>query len=187
MYAEFSKIIDLIKYFENKQDVYRYRTSQYMLGAFAIVGALYFTKIGVAHSVPLIATIIVPWLAVVLIFTLLRLDLVQYEQLRLSALSEAIRLETEHSWLPPFHRRLIDEDTGAHHGSGHKKVNFYLGVSLILMLTSALSLSLLPMASTWYFRTGIAVGTLGIFYLYRMMVLKVVPDASEVMKRIKDL
>lgn len=185
IYGEYSKLIETIKNLDTEQTRYRYATSQYMLGSFAVIGILYFTKLNIEHFAPLVVGIAIPWLAILLITPNLMFDLALLEKLRLSCLSEAILYEKKYNWLPNYHRCLVDEETGRHHGGAHQKINFYLGIVFFEMLISALSICILILnKALWMMLIPLAIVVIP-FLLYRLFVLKAVGESEKILHNLE--
>lgn len=185
VYGEYSKLINEIKYIHLEQTEHRFETSKILLGTFAIIGALLFTKIQFGHLQALVIAALFPFLGVFLIFTQLGLDLAIKERLRLSCFFEAFNMERKYKWLPKFHTLMIDQEDGHYHGSGHKKINYYLGCIGILLSLSLINFILFFQTKSVFIIAGMAVATACIYLIIRYLLIKIVGTSTDIMRQMK--
>lgn len=184
-YGKYYQLIEGIKYFQSEQTVIRFEVSRILLGTFAIIGALYFAGLHLNHFYPMRISIGVPWLAMLLIHTRMIEDLIIKERLRIASLSMALKLEEEYDWLPKYNTKMFHEGKKEHHGSGHRKVKYYLGCTAILMFISTFSLIFSNIIKNYLFLI-IILSFLAIFYFfYYKCVIRWVGRTSEMISRLR--
>lgn len=185
-YGKYYQLIEGIKYFQSEQTVLRFEVSRILLGTFAIIGALYFAGLHLNHFYPLRISIGVPWLAMLLIHTRMIEDLIIKERLRIASFSRALKLENENAWLPKYNTKMFHDGMKEHHGSGHRKVKYYLGCSAILMLISALSLVFSGMIKNYLFLSIILILFVCFYFFYYKYIIRWVGKTTEMISRLRD-
>lgn len=186
VFDEYCQLIDGIQYFHDEQTELRFLTSKILLGTFTIVGAIFFTQIQVAHVQNLIIAAVIPILSIGVITVNLAQDLIVKERLRLACLSEALKLEKKNEWLPPFHRLMIHHQSKKYHGSGHKKLAYYLGCILILSILSAVALAFTPIFSNWISIASIFLSYTIFVIFYIIIAHKLVRKGHDILKELDD-
>jgi hypothetical protein len=162
LYMEYCKLIDSIMVIHKQQAQIRARVFTIFLGTCAIVGVLLFAQLNIPNIRPTFVASIIPWLGILLIHRQLRLDLVLNEGIRMTNLSNAIKMEKNNPILPHFCLSMINLNNLRHHGSAHKKAIFYFGCVLILLFASDVCLNIYANLSWW----GIGLVQLPFFGLF---------------------
>lgn len=170
--TEYQKLIEGIEYFHGEQTEHRFIASKLLLGTFAIIGTLFYTKIDEIHLPVLLLSALAPLLTILLITINFSLDLVVKERLRLCCFLEAIKYEKKHSWLPPFHLLMIDSSEEKYYRAGYKKGSYYIGCVMILMIVSAISFAIIPEFSSTFSRSIILFLLIIGFLFYRKFINK---------------
>ncbi|MCB1115808.1 MAG: hypothetical protein KDK71_04990 [Chlamydiia bacterium] len=184
-YGKYYQLIEGIKYFQTEQTIIRFEVSRILLGTFVIIGALYFAGVHLSHFHPMRISIIVPILAIILIHTRMIEDLIIKERLRISSFAQAIKLEQEHDWLPKYNTNMFHHGVKEHHGSGHRKVKYYLGCIGILMLISATSFCLSDLTKNYYILSLFILLYVGIYTLYYRLTIVWVGKTSSMISKLK--
>lgn len=165
VYGLYSTFIQSIKHFDSLQTAYRIMTSRLLLATFAAIGFILSTEIKVLPFSRLIAVDLICLISLGAITTLWHLDLAFIERLSMSVFIEALRLEEKHGWLTKAHSNMIDDET--HAACPSRKVIFYLGSMLTILLTMGIAATLYAVTiNEWIWIPVVIVAVLiTIFYL----------------------
>lgn len=183
---DYSKLVDGIQFFHDEQTEHRFMSSKILLGTFAIIGVLFYTKIQVSHLPVLLLSATIPLLTIVLITINFALDLIVKERLRLSCFLEAVKYERKYSWIPPFHLLMIDSSTKKYYRAGFKKGSFYIGCSSILMVLSSISIAMMPQFSSFIYRGLLTIGLILSLFFYRKFINKA-SSHTDIIKEINNV
>lgn len=185
IYGNYTKFMENIRTVDSYQTVHRALCSTFLLSSFAAIGFLFSSegaKLPISNS---LATIFISLATFIIINILCFLDVISQETALTSNYLEAIKLERKYSWLPQVHRRMMR--SGAHYGSPHRKVTFYVGCggcSIVMMAFSLL----------FYLKLGsiipiiiLFVLTIVILTVYGYILIKVAGSYEKLMKILKKI
>ncbi len=185
IYEKYSEILDAVFTYQDQQVDLREMCLKIMLGTFALVGGLLFIKVDISSQALLIMSASFPILSLIIVTVNLVMDLVYKERLKLAFISEALRLEKTYSWLPKFHISLMAQNTKSHLAASGQII-YYLGSSALLMLMSAISLSIDPIFSSILSRVIILFMYLFLYILYQLLMSRLVKKTELVLEMFKD-
>ncbi len=181
IYEKYSEILDGIFIYQNQQVEIREMCLRIMLGTFALVGGLLFVKVDLSSQIILIMNSAFPILSLIIVTVSLTIDLVYKERLKLAFASEALRLESDHSWLPKFHYSLLSGKRQEKLAASGQIV-YYFGCSGLLLLLSAISLALDPLFSSLISKIFIFLAYTFFYFLYSLVMSKIVKRTEDILE-----
>lgn len=173
VYERYSEILDGIFVYQDQQEELREMCLKILLGTFALVGGLLFAKVEISSQSLLIMNALFPFLSLIIISVNLIMDLVYKERLRLAFISEALRLEKAHTWLPQFHIPLKGERKKSRLAADGQII-YYLGSAALLMLISAISISMSQIFTSILSRVSVFVIYILLYIIYQFAMSRIV-------------
>lgn len=180
IYQKYSELLDGIFVYQNQQIDLREMCLQILIGTFILVIGLLFIKVDISGQAILTMSALFPFLALIIITVNLVIDLVYKERLKLAFISEALRLEKTYSWLPKFHISLV-EDHKEFNSAANGQIIYYLGSSALMLLMSAISLSINPIFSYFWQKILILLVYFCVYLLYHWFMSKIVKKTETIL------
>lgn len=181
VYQKYSEILDGIFTYQDQQVELREMCLKIMLGTFGLVGGLLFIKVDVSSQALLILSAIFPFLSLFIVSVNLVVDLIYKERLKLAFVSEALRLEAQYHWLPKFHISLINKNN-RNNIAASGQIIYYLGSAGLLMLMSAIALSIDPIFSSILSKFIIFLTYLCLYIVYQFFMSKLVKKTKVILE-----
>lgn len=184
-YGNYTKFMENIRTVDSYQTVHRALCSTFLLSSFAAIGFLFSSegaKLPISNAG---ATIFISIATFIVINILCVLDVISQETILTSNYLEAIKLEKKHSWLPQLHLRMMR--SGAHYGSPHKKVTFYVGCGGCSIFMTGFSLLFYLQLEETIPIIILFIAASAIVILYGFILIKVSSSYEKLMKLLKKI
>ncbi len=185
VYGLYSNYIQAIKHFDSLQASYRVMASRLLLATFAAVGFVLSLEVKTLPFDRLIAVMLVCLISCGAITTLWHLDLGFIERLSLSIFAECLKLEKKHRWLTRAHHNMLEN--GNHAACPSRKVVFYLGSLLTILLTMGIAATIYAETLNSWIWIPVLIGFALLIWLFLWKIKKSTKSFSELMSELEKI